>query len=550
VSAAHDANVSLALRSWAELEPGRLAVRTFGRRASTLTFAALEERVDGCAHALAELGLVRGERVALFVPPGPDFVALFHALLRLGALPVLMDPGMGRRALLACLARTAPSALVGVSRVQLARQLFPHRFRSVGLAVAVGPGLAFGAHRLERLLAGRAHRRFEPVPVRPEDPAAVLFTSGSTGPAKGVVHTHGNFQAELELLRTHFGLEPGEADGACFPLFALFDGALGLTSVFPELDPSRPGACDPEAIHRALEEGRASFAFGSPAIWRRVVPWARAQGRRFSRLRRVTIAGAPVPPALALALRELLPAGGEVHTPYGATEALPIADVTASELEGLRAAIEGGAGSCVGRALPGVELALIRVGDAPLERWSEALRVAPGEPGEVCVKGAIVTRRYLDDERANALAKIADVGDVWHRTGDVGRLDAEGRLWFLGRKAQRLETERGVLYPVPTENAFDVTRGVARTALVGVGPRGQERPVLVVEPSRPAASASELLPRLRTRAAELPDAPPIQDYLLHPHFPVDVRHNAKIRREELKRWAEKRLPTSAKRALP
>jgi len=534
-------NVSLELRRRAGEAPGRLAVRTFGRRAQALTFEELEQRIDACAHALGELGLVRGERAALFVPPGPDFVALFHALLRVGALPVLIDPGMGRAALLACLARSAPSTLIGAPRVHLARQLFPHAFRSVGLAVSVGRGLAFGAHRLELLLPSRPRGPFPAVAVEADSPAAILFTSGSTGPAKGVVHTHGNFAAQLAILGSHFGLAPGEADCACFPLFALFDNALGLTSDFPELDPAHPGRCDPAAFHRALEESGASFTFGSPAIWRRVVPWMRAGGRRFSHLRRVTIAGAPVPPSLVLELAALLPAGGEVHTPYGATEALPVTDIAGAELASLREAIEQGAGSCVGRPVAGIELALVRVTDEPVERWDPSLLVARGEPGEVCVKGPVVTRPYLDDAHANALAKIQDGTEVWHRMGDVGRLDGDGRLWFLGRKSQRLETEHGVLYPVPLENAFDMTQGVARTALVGVGPRGAELPVLVVEG---AEREHVLLPRLRQRSSELaaaPGAPSIDRFLFHPRFPVDARHNAKIRREELKRWAEESL---------
>jgi len=532
------ANVSLELRRRAAEAPGRLAVLAFGLRERRLVFEELERRVDACAHALSELGLARGERTALFVPPGPDFVALFHALLRLGALPVLIDPGMGRAALLECLERTAPSALIGVARVHLARKLFPRSFAGVRLAVAVGPAPGLGAHALERRLAGAPRTPFPLVTPADDEPAAVLFTSGSTGPAKGVVYTHANFAAQLASLRAHFGLEPGEVDGACFPLFALFDNALGLTSVFPALDPSRPGACKPAAIHRALEESGATFSFASPAVWARVVPWMRARHKRFTRLRRVTLAGAPVAPALVHELRALLPAGGEVHTPYGATEALPVTDIAGAELAALRDSIERGAGSCVGRPLAGVELALVRVTDEPLARWDESLCVPHGEAGEVCVKGAIVTRSYLDDPAADARAKIADGSEVWHRLGDVGRFDADGRLWFLGRKSHRLETARGVLYPVPLENAFAVTRGVARAALVGVGPRGAERPVMVVE-SRD--SERELLPRLRQRSGELattPGADRIERFLFHRRFPVDVRHNAKIRREELKRWAE------------
>ncbi|MSR60876.1 MAG: peptide synthase [Planctomycetes bacterium] len=535
------ANVSLELRRRAAEAPGRLAVHAFGLWERKLTFEQLERRVDACAHALAELGLARGERAALFVPPGPDFVALFHALLRLGALPVLIDPGMGRAALLACLERAAPSTLIGVAKVHLARKLFPRSFASVRLAVAIGPAPALGAHALERRAAAAPRTPFPLVTPLDGAPAAVLFTSGSTGPAKGVVYTHANFGAQLAALRTHFGLEPGGVDGACFPLFALFDNALGLTSVFPALDPSRPASCKPAAVLRALEQSAATFSFASPAVWARVVPWMSARRKRFTQLRRVTLAGAPVAPALVHALRALLPAGGEVHTPYGATEALPVSDIAGAELAALRPSIERGAGSCVGRPLAGVELALVRVSDEPLARWDESLCVPHGEAGEVCVKGAVVTRAYLDDPAADARAKIADGAEVWHRMGDVGRFDADGRLWFLGRKSQRLETAHGVLYPVPLENAFAVTRGVVRTALVGVGPRGSERPVMVVESRE---SERTLMPRLRQRSGELantPGAARIERFLFHPRFPVDVRHNAKIRREELKKWAEDEL---------
>jgi len=530
-------NVSLELARHARATPERLALGTAD--GTRLSFGALDARADAAAHALARLGLRAGERTALFVPPGVDFVALFHALLRLGALPILIDPGMGRAALLATLQRSRASALVGSPRAHLARLLFPRAFRQIGLAVTVGPGLAPGATRLEPELARAPRTPFPAVPVTPESPAAVLFTSGSTGPAKGVVHTHGNFAAELQLLRAHYGLAPGEVDGACFPLFALFDGALGIASLFPPLDPSRPGACDPRAVFEALERGRASFSFGSPAIWRRVVRWARANARRFTHLRRVTIAGAPVPPWVALQLKELLAPGGEVHTPYGATEALPVCDITASELATLADAIEAGAGSCVGRVLPGLELALIRVTDAPIARWDEALRVRAGEPGEVCVKGPIATRRYLDEPAATAAAKIPDGDGFWHRMGDVGRLDGEGRLWFLGRKSHRIEGLHGVLWPVPLENAFERTRGVARAALIGVGERGRERAHLVVEPE-PEVEPAELIARLAARRRELAQGEVIENFLLHPSLPVDVRHNAKIRREDLKLWAEGR----------
>jgi len=448
---------------------------------------------------------------------------------------------MGARAVLDCLERSRPSALVGLARAHVLRWLRPRAFAELRLCVRVGGGFAPGSVALERVRTLGAGAAPFPVLERgPADAAAVLFTSGSTGPAKGVVYTHGNFAAQLAALQGRYGLVPGAVDCACFPLFALFDNALGLTSVFPEMDAARPGSCAPAAIVAALEESGATFCFGSPAIWKRVVPWLEARGRGLARPLCVAIAGAPVAPELVLRLRALLPAGSAVHTPYGATEALPVSDVGDAELALVRARVERGEGACIGRALPGLELALVRVTDEPIATWDERLRVAPGEPGEVCVKGPVVTRAYLGDERATRAAKIADGDGLWHRMGDVARLDGEGRLWFLGRKSHRVETERGVLFPVPLENAFDATPGVARTALVGVGPRGRERPHLVVEPAG-RVGQRELLTRLQERAHALEDGRAVTGFLFHPAFPVDARHNAKIRREDLKRWAEKRV---------
>ncbi len=538
-SRAADANVSLHLRRRAAEHPERCAVRTAG--GGTLSFGGLDARCDAIAHGLVELGLAPGDRACLFVRPGPELIALTHAFFRTGVVPVLIDPGMGRRSLLSCVERIRPRALVGVPRVHVARLAFPRAFRSVDVCVTVGRRLGWGGSSLADLERSGARRGAFSVPAGdPEREAAVLFTSGSTGPAKGVVYTHTNFAAQLNTLAELYALEPGEVDCACFPLFGLFDNALGMTSVFPQLDPSRPGSCDPRAVFAAIESTGATFTFGSPAIWRRVLRWAERKGRRFTRLRRLAIAGAPVPPWLVAGLRRILPAGGEVHTPYGATEALPVSNAAGADIERLRTRVEGGEGSYVGRPLSGVEVALVRVTDARIDAWSDDLRVGPGEPGEICVRGPIVTRAYKFDPEATSAAKIAAGARLWHRMGDVGRLDADGRLWILGRKAHRVETAAGTLFPVPLENAFEGLAGIHRTALVGVGPRGNERPHLIVERGR-GADRRAVERAVRARAQEVPDGARIEGVLYHASFPVDVRHNAKIDRGILKRWAEGQL---------
>ncbi|MEM7307538.1 MAG: fatty acid CoA ligase family protein [Planctomycetota bacterium] len=536
--AAAPVNVTMHLRRHAGESPARVAVRA--QDGSEVTFEELERRSDAIARGLRAKGLGHGDRVSLFVHAGPDLIAVTHALFRLGAVPVLIDPGMGRKSLLSCVERMQPRALIAVPRAHVARLLFPRAFRSVELLVTVGRRVGWGGSTLGEV-ERYADEPFDAHPTSADDEAAILFTSGSTGPPKGVTYTHGNFEAQLVALRDLYDLRPGEVDVACFPLFALFDNALGMTSVFPAMDPSRPGTCDPAKIVAAIEESGATFAFGSPAIWRRVLPWMRREVRRFRTLRRLTIAGAPVPPQLAQGLRDLLPEGGDVHTPYGATESLPVASISGAEIAALRPRVEGGAGNCVGRPAPGAEVRIIAITDEPLARLSDARELAPGEHGEICVRGAVVTHEYKHEPGATALAKMhGPDGEVWHRMGDVGYVDAEGRLWFCGRKSHRLETTAGPLFPVPIENLFLDLPGVHRAAVVGVGPRGSERPVLIIEPE-PDARRADVLARVEARRAERGAAAPIEAVLFHGSFPVDVRHNAKIHRLALKAWAERKL---------
>jgi acyl-CoA synthetase (AMP-forming)/AMP-acid ligase II len=553
-AAATSGCIALELDARAAEAPDRIAVHALktGERA---TFAELRDRSHALAHGLAELGIQKGDRACLFVRPGVDLIAATFALFRVGAVPVLIDPGMGRKNLLSCVERMRPRAFVGIPLAQLARRLFPEAFRSVELGVTVGRRLPFRDPTLASVeRAGAAHGDYPPERVEARDPAAVLFTSGSTGPPKGVSYTHGMFAAQVRALRELYGLEPGETDVACFPLFALLDAALGITSVFPDLDPSRPGRCDPARIVRALEESRATLTFGSPAIWRRVLPWCSANGVELPHLRRALIAGAPVPPALVEAFRSVLGEDGDVYTPYGATESLPVASISGAEILELRARAEAGEGTCVGRPAPGVDVRLIEITDEALARWSDARPVRPGEPGEICVRGAAVTRAYQFADEATARAKIAHEGapgdprvngGIWHRMGDAGRVDPDGRLWFLGRVAHRVETPSGTLFPVPAEQRYLTHPAVGRAAVVGVGEAGTAEPVLVVEPAdgrvpRGAAARTlgeELLAHGRGDVATRG----IERVLFHPSFPVDVRHNAKIHRLELGRWAAEKL---------
>ncbi len=527
-------NVADLLADSARRSPDRDAIiAPDGRGGWTrISYAALDAQVTGYARALEQGGVARGELALVMVPPGIPLISLFYGLLRLGAVPVMIDPGMGFRSFLKCVETTGATTLVGIPKAQVARLLFPHPFAKVERKFVVGASL-LGA--LGRSLTPPGSGPTDAASVRadlaPDDLAAILFTSGSTGPAKGARYSVGNFFAQRDALQALYGFTPGEVDLAAFPLFSLFDAAFGLTSVIPDIDPARPAECRPEKIVDAIRTHRATSAFGSPAIWSRVAPWCAANGVRLDGLRRVLMAGAPVPLKLVRAMRPILPGDGDVHTPYGATESLPVATISGREVEGLGARVESGAGTCVGRPASTIDLRVIAIRDEAIASIDAAPALGVGEVGEICVRGGVVTRAYHHRDEAAAASKIGTGENTWHRMGDLGYQDAEGRLWFCGRKAEAVFTANGPIFTDQIECRFSGDPRWPRVALVGIGPKGQAQPVLIIE-----GAADE------ARRAEASRISGIADVRFHPRFPVDRRHNAKIHRLDLAKWAASTNP--------
>ena len=516
-------------------------------RGRTVSFAELENRSAAFACELRSHGVVRGTRTLMLLRPGADFIAAVFAVFRIGAVPVLIDPGMGRSHFLNCVRQTGPEAMVGIAKAHWLALLFPGTFRCVRRRFAVEAGAPPWIRRLDR--CRRTNATYPVSPPRPEDTAAIVFTTGSTGPPKGVVYTHRIFVAQTELIRNVYGAGPDHVDMPAFPLFALFSAALGMPCVIPEMDPSRPAEADPAVIVQTLQRHGVTFSFASPALWRRVGAWCRAEGIRLPTLRRVLMAGAPVPADLHALVKSVIADQGETIVPYGATEALPIANLTGSEVladTGERSA--RGEGYCVGHPLPSMTIRIIRPSDEPIPEWDDTLVLPPGERGEIVVHGPVVTPHYNDLPDHTAMAKIRDPrGGLWHRMGDVGYLDELGRLWFCGRKAHRVLTPDGPRYSVCCEAIFNRHPRVFRSALVGVGKPGRQRPVILVEPRpgemppRHASTARDTFIReLRELAVTTPFTADIDTILFHPAFPVDIRHNAKIFREKLATWAEAR----------
>jgi acyl-CoA synthetase (AMP-forming)/AMP-acid ligase II len=518
-----------------------------GRVAYThLTYRQLDQESDRLARGLQAIGISHGVRTILMVKPSLDFFALTFALFKAGAVPVLVDPGMGVRNLGVCLAEAAPEAFIGIPKAHAARSLLGWARSTLRMRVVVA-GRWPGCQSLDEVRRlGDTGPAWAPSAIKADEMAAILFTSGSTGVAKGVVYTHRHFAAQVAMLRDLYGIEPGEIDLPTFPLFALFGPALGMTAIIPDMDFTRPAQVEPHKIVEAIDNFGVTNLFGSPAVINRVGRWAENRTFQLSSLRRVISAGAPVPAASLALFVPLLRPDVQIFTPYGATEALPVASIGSSEILGeTQHQTAQGHGVCVGRAVPGVTVRVISVCDEAIDTWNDNLLVPTGEIGEIVVHGPNVTQSYFHRPESTRLAKITDAtGTCWHRMGDLGSLDEEGRLWFCGRKSQRVSTAAGTFYTIPCEAVFNVHPQVFRSALVGVAGAQGQRPVLCVELETSAQPTATLRRELLELGAAHAHTRAIQEILFHPAFPVDIRHNAKIFREKLAVWAARQLRSS------
>lgn len=514
----------------------------------TLSFTELDLEVGAWSERLSRAGIRRGDRTLVMVRQGLPLIAAVFALFRSGAVPVVIDPGMGLKSFLACVARSRPRAVVGIPLALIISRFFRSAFSSVVVRVSASSSLTA---RLPRL-GSHAHAPPQETNRAPTDLAAVLFTSGSTGAPKGVCYEHGMFDAQIRAIRSTYGIEPGEIDLPLLPIFALFNPALGMTTIVPELDPRRPAALDPASIVQAIRQENVTNSFGSPTLWRKIGDHCRANAITLPSLRRVLCAGAPVPAQLWQDSRSFLP-NGKLHSPYGATEALPIATISSTEIEP-----DSTRGACVGRPVPEVDIRIIAITDVPIADLSATRELPTGETGEIIVSGPMVTKMYDAMPEATLQAKIqaappvspapchfslstsagVSAAAVWHRLGDCGYRDAEGRLWYCGRKAERVQTAEGTLHTEPCEQVFRRHPRAARCALIGLGEIGRQEPALVVETrTKNAGEARSLAGDLRALALQHPHTTPIRRFYFRPRFPVDVRHNAKIHRLTLAKWA-------------
>ncbi|TWT99321.1 Tyrocidine synthase 3 [Botrimarina colliarenosi] len=604
-------NVADRLAEAARERPDAVALATpaKGDGWRTVSLGDLDRDATQLAHGLAALGVGPGRRIALLVKPGVEFVALVFALLRTGATMVLVDAGLGRKNIVRCLASTNPDGFVAIPLGHALRVLKRKQFANAKLNVTVGRRWFWGGETLAsvRRLGGvttpptgvRGSTPNDSAIRNPQsaiahttasDPAAIVFTSGSTGPPKGVLYTHETFVTQCAMIQQEYDIRPGDIDLACFPLFGLFNVACGVTVVLPDMDFSRPASCDPKKLLAAANHWKVTQAFASPAVWERVSQHCETTGESIPTLRKILSCGAPVPAKVLRRTLACVHPEATMHTPYGATEALPIATIEAQEILGATAAkTDAGAGVCVGRKFKGIadyglriaessdgepstsvgggtsNWRIIRITDAPIASIDDTEELPQGEIGELIVRGPQVSQRYLEAEPRpsgsdqqrpthNEIAKIADGDTIWHRIGDVGYFDEQERFWYCGRKSQRVVTSEGTLYTECVENVFNVQPMVHRTALVGLGSRGSQLPVVVYvrvnlkrvlgrsgHPSLEELANALLVGLADVHAERFADQAGKMKFLQRKSLPTDIRHNSKIRREELAVWAAKQL---------
>ena len=545
-----DNNVLAHLRRLASEKPDNIAIyaptkkKRLGQFIYTHhTYQNLNDECNHLAKGLVAEGINHSTKVVLMVTPSFTFFALVFALFKVGAIPILIDPGMGLKNLKQCLKEAAPDAFIGSFKAHLARVILGWERGNFKHVITIGGKSLFCRQTLDDIKKKGDISRQDDFPERPaSDTAAIIFTSGSTGPPKGAVFTHRNFSAMIDALKNTYNLKNDEIDLCTFPLFGLIAPALDMVSVIPVMDFTQPAKVNPDHIFSTIERFKITNLFGSPALIKRITKAGLRKKVKLKSLRRVISAGAPVPVKTLREFSQLLKEETQVFTPYGATEALPVTSAGSHEI--IKAALKAnneGKGVFIGRPVEGIELFIIKITDDPIDSWASSLILENGEIGEVVVSGPQVTERYLNRDDANRLNKIRNLktNQVYHRMGDLAYQDNEGQIWFCGRKSQRIITETKIFYTIPIETIFNNHPAVYRSALVGLPFGKTQKPAIIIETEKPLGKKQQkqLQNELLELALNHKISKEIKTILFYKRFPVDIRHNAKINREKLGKWA-------------
>ena len=505
------------------------------RKWKTLTYQNIFDQTQRFLRGLEAGPLTSGLTAALLTPPSPEFFPFALALLKFGIVPILAEPALGIKKIGEIYAEAKPDIFVGNALTHTVRLFFGWGRESVKYNLTI------------RKVEGRKSKVAPSSIVhRPSsEPVAIIYTSGSTGLPKGAIYTQDNLAAQLDLLKNTFQITSDEIDLPAFPIYALIDLLLGVTSVIPDISFPVPGKTDAAKVIDAIQKFNVTNMFASPVVLDLLSSFAEKNPLAsrpiiLPSLKRIITAGAPATIDLQKRFRHLLADQTALFGIYGATESLPIAKVESREVFALEEKTRNGAGICLGKPIEGVTIRIIPITDEPIEKWQDSLTVKPNVVGEITVQSAATTRGYIHREDANRISKIDLREGIIHRMGDVGYFDEEGRLWYCGRKSHRVKTKDDVLFTEQIENMFNAHPHVFRTALVGV----EGEPVLWIELQKGVNMGKEkIILELKALVASHPQASRIQTFLFLKKFPTDVRHNSKIIREKLTVMADQKLIT-------
>lgn len=505
-----------------------------GYKYPSYSFSKFETRVNQFAQKFEALGVKPQDKVLFFVKPNLDFSAITYALFRMGAIVIFIDPGMKREYFFEAIKEVNPDVLIGIPKVHLARRLHSDVFKSIRLYLTTGLFGVMGSRSIYSGLKKYGETVYSAYIPKKDDLAAILYTSGGTGRPKGVAYTHDIFINQTKMLQKEFKLTSEDVDVAGFPLFSFFTLAMGMSSVIPDIDFAAPSKVDPAKLYRNIIKTNATFLAGSPSIWEKLADYCLENKLKLDHVKYLVMFGAPVRVDLHRRLSKIL-VDGTSYTPYGATECLPVSNVSGREiLRELQEDILNGEGTCVGKPLNGVHVKIIKSSFDEIVNLEDAKELAIGEIGEIIVSSPNVTKKYFNNESATKISKIKDGNKTWHRMGDVGHLDKKGRLWFCGRQKHVVTVGTNHYYPNQVETIFNSHPQVSKSALVL--DLEENQPAIVIERKDHRTELDPMfLVDLKNLAQTNIKTKDIQKFYVQERFPVDVRHNIKIDRGLLQR---------------
>lgn len=508
-----------------------------------LSFKELSQAINFYCFYFSESGIKANDKVLLFIKPSLKFAPIVFALFKMGAIPVLIDPGMGKNNLLKSVAQVKPDHLIAEPIVLFIKHFFQDTFKSIRLSFSVG--FPFIGNKIPDFSTN--FNLIYPVYSKaPQDLCAILFTSGGTGVPKGVEYTHEIYDNQISMLKSMFNLKDSDVDCPAFPLFSLFTLAMGMTSCIPDMNPSKPAKANPKKLYKNITDHQCTFIAGSPAIWENLAHYCHQHQLTLPSVKYLVMFGAPVSLKIHESFVALL-TNGTTYTPYGATESLPIACISGKEiLSSFKAKMLQGQGTCLGKVVSGVE---VRIYEDSLEAepfFNPAKVCAPMVVGEILIRSKIATASYYQMDEETYKAKVYTDDGFYHRIGDLGYLDYDQNLWFCGRKTHKVMSPKGTYYPIPVEAIFNQHPMIKRTALVGLGQSPQCEPAIVVERidhfmTLNKKAHQEFMSELKVIASHNHLTKNINKFFLYDYFPVDIRHNIKIDRLKLKHWADKMM---------